>query len=177
MINSYYQQPRKTRWIKWIILVFLLTIAAFLTYATILYNGIQKDKHAGFSETEKIVLRETDLVEINDIKRYHGEFAYHIVFGQTEDNEHKIVFIPLTNKEQDLITVDQNEIISQQTLKNQLKKECDTCKIISIIPGIEENELLWELTYVDASDRYVLEYVSIYDATQYEQFRFKRLYK
>lgn len=177
MINSYYQQPRKTRWIKWIILVFLLTIAAFLTYATILYNDIQKDKHTGFSETEKIVLRETDLVEINDIKRYHGEFAYHIVFGQTEDNEHKIVFIPLTNKEQDLITVDQNEIISQQTLENQLKKECDTCKIISIIPGIEENELLWELTYVDASDRYVLEYVSIYDATQYEQFRFKRLYK
>lgn len=177
MINSYYEQPRKSTWVKWVVLILLLAILAFLTYAIILYNHIQQDKQAGFTETKEIVLRETDLIEIHDMKSYQGEFAYHIVFGHTESNENKIVFVPLTNEEQDLIVVEQSEIISEQTLEKQLQKECNTCKIISISPGIEDDELLWELTYVDDSDRYVLEYVSLYDATHYEQFRFKRLYK
>ncbi|HLQ97713.1 MAG TPA: DUF5590 domain-containing protein [Candidatus Dormibacteraeota bacterium] len=177
MINSYFQQPQKSSWIKWAIIIALLAMLALLTYVMILYTNIQQDKQAGFSETEKIVLRDTDLVEVTDMMRYHGEFAYHIVFGVTEDNQEKIVFVPITKEDQDLVSVDQTEIISKQTLEKQLQNECDTCKIISIIPGIEDDELLWELTYVDDSNRYVLEYVSIYDATQYEQFRFKRLYK
>lgn len=177
MRHSYYQQREKSTWTKWIFLALLLIILACLTYLIVFYNNIQQDKQEGFTDTKDIVLRDTDLVEINEIERYHGEFAYHIVFGQTENNEEKIVFVPLIKDEQDLITIDQSEIVSKETLITQLQNECSTCKIISIIPGIEDNDLLWELTYVDASDRYVLEYVSIYDATQYEQFRFKRSYK
>src|SRR5690625_3105891 len=177
MRTSYYQQQQKSTWIKWVMIILLVIILAFLTYMIVLYNNIQQDKQAGFSETKEIVLRETELTEISEIDRYHGEFAYHVVFGSTEDNEHKMVYVPLTNEEQDLITIDQSEIVSKETLENQLQNECNTCKIISIIPGMEDNEPLWELTYVDASDRYVLEYVSLYDATQYEQFRFTQSYK
>lgn len=177
MRTSYYQQPQKSAWVKWVIIILLLIVLAFLTYLIVLYNNIQKDKQDGFSETEELILRDTDLVEISKIERYHGEHAYHVVFGQTENHEDKIVYVPLTDEEQDLIIVDQSEIVSKEQIENQLQNECNTCKIISIIPGIEDDELLWELTYVDASDRYVLEYVSLYDATQYEQFRFTRLYK
>lgn len=177
MINSYYQQSQKGSWLKWVILIAMLAVLALFIYIIVLYIHIQQDKQTGFSETEKILLNHTELVAIDDIVRYHGEFAYHIVFGHTENNQDKIVFVPLNKEDQDLITIDQTEIISKQSLEKQLQNECETCKIISIVPGIEDQDPLWELTYVDASNRYVLEYLSIYDATQLEQFRFKRLYK
>lgn len=177
MRTSYYEQPQKSTWVKWVMIFLLLTIIALLTYMIILYNDIQEDRQIGFSETKKIVLRDTDLVEITEIQRYHGEFAYHIVFGHTENNEQQIVYVPLTNAEEELMIVNKSDIVPKESIEKQLQNECNTCKIISIIPGIEDNELLWELTYVDASERYVLEYVSIYDATPYEQFRFTRLYK
>lgn len=177
MRTSFDQQSQKSTWVKWTLIILLLIIIASTAYMIVIYNQIQQDKKTGFTETEEIVLQETDLVEISDIERYHGEAAYHIVFGKTENDEHKIVYVPLTNDEQDLITIDQSEMISKETLENQLQNECNTCKIISIIPGIENSELLWELTYVDDSGRYVLEYVSIHDGTQYEQFRFTQTYK
>lgn len=177
MRTTYSQQSEKSTWIKWVFIFLLLVILACLSYLMVLYHHIQQDKEAGFDETKEIVLRDTDLIEINDIERYHGENAYHIVFGYTENNEEKLVYVPLTNEDDDLITIDQSEIISKKTVENQLINECNGCKIISIIPGIEDNELLWELTYVDDLGRYVLEYISLYDATQYEQYRFTRMYK
>lgn len=177
MRTSYYQGSRKPKWVKWGFISLLIITLSCLIYMIVLYNNIQRDKKAGFTETEEIILHETDLIKINDIERYHGENAYHIVFGQTENNEHKIVYVPLNDEDHDLIIIDQSEIMSQASIEKQLQKQCNTCKIISIVPGIEDNELLWELTYIDDSNRYVLEYVEIYDGTQYEQFRFTEMYK
>lgn len=177
MRTTYYQQSKKSTWVKWVFVALLLVIIACLSYLIGLYHNIQQDKQAGFDETKEIVLRETDLIGINNIERYHGKNAYHIVFGYTENNVDKIVYVPLTNEEEDLMIIDQAEIVSKKTIENQLINECNKCKIISIIPGVEDDELLWELTYVDDLDRYVLEYLSLYDATQSEQYRFRRMYK
>lgn len=179
MRTAYYQQSRKSPWFKWVLVGILLIILACLTYLIVMYNSIQQDKQTGFNETKEMVLQQTDIAEINNIKRYHGEHAYHIVFGQTDNNEKQIVFVPLTkeNEEENFTVIDQADIISQEAIEEKLQNECNTCKIISIIPAMEDEELLWELTYVDDSNRYVLEYLSLYDATQYEQFRFKQMYK
>ena len=177
---EYNQRSRSPKWLKWFLSSVLLVIIICFVYGIFLYYNIQKDKTAGFSETKEMILQDTELVNIQNIERYHGESSYHVVFGETEESEKKIVFVPLEkdkeNKE-DLIIIDQTEITSKEAMQSQWQKQCDNCELVKITPGIENNEPLWEITYIDNSKRYVLEYLSIYDGTQQEQFRFTRMFK
>ncbi|WP_377559121.1 DUF5590 domain-containing protein [Ornithinibacillus salinisoli] len=138
------------------------------------------NKTEGFAETKEKVIDSTDIVEVNDIIRFHGNEYYHIVSGKTNKDIKQFVFVPITEdkeKKDEYIIIDQDDILSHDSIKRDWQNNCNDCNLIKIIPAIIEENPLWEITYTDDSNRYVMDYVSIYDGSQYEQLRLRKTFK
>ncbi|SRR5690625_3471083 len=163
---------------KWSLLLFIVLLGACLVYFIYLYFDIQANKTEGFDEAKQIALQNTTLVDVDQIVRFHGDEPYYVLFGKSAEDEELLVFVPFNYEPDDpLIVVNQLEIMSEHTIINSWEQECHQCKFIKITPGILNDEPLWELMYIDSSDRYVLDYVSMYDGSPYEQLRFKTMFQ
>lgn len=159
------------------LIVFLIIALIVLVYFIYTYNAIQQSKQSGFAKTKSDVLKQTELVEIDHVERFQEIDEYHIVFGKTEENEEQIVFVPKTNEDEELTIVNLTDIISKEEIEKQWLSQCKQCKLISIKPAILNQTPLWELTYYDDSNRYVFDYVSLYDGSDFEKIRFQRKFK
>lgn len=178
MRNRYTSQSNVPNWLKWSLGIFCFILIVGSIYGIFLYKSIQKNKVAGFAETEEKVLSETELTVIDDIYRFHGEEAFHILFGKSKDGKKKIVFLPLEDKGKDkkMTIIDESKIIQKQTILNQWHSQCEKCDFKKIQPAMIDDKPLWEVTYIDKAGRYTFDYLSIYDGSRYEQLRFKQMY-
>jgi uncharacterized protein YpmB len=160
----------------WGSIILLILFISAVVYSIFLYQDIMESKTAGFTETESQILNATTLVSIDKIEQFNGDESYHVVFGKNEANEQKIIFYPLEGNEKNLTVLDESEIISEQTITSSWQDACSGCELIKAVPAIKDENILWEVTYTDESDRYILDYLSIYDGTRYEQYRFTQMF-
>lgn len=156
-------------------IAFLILIILCIIYFVFLYYKIDRDKTAGYSNVENSVLQEGAITKVHEISRFHGDKAYYVVFGEDNSGEKRIVFVPF-EKDEELTVVDQQDIVSKEDILEKWQQECTDCKLIRVTPGLIDDNPLWEITYIDSSNRYVFDYLSIYDGSQYEQLRFKKMF-
>src|SRR5699024_12083911 len=107
-------------WLKWSFWIICLIFILGSIYSVFLYKTIQKNKLAGFAETEEQVLRETELTVIDDIHRFHGEDTFHILFGTTKEGKKKIIFTSLQDNVKTYTFIDDSEIIHNESILNKL---------------------------------------------------------
>ncbi|WP_200411216.1 cell wall elongation regulator TseB-like domain-containing protein [Virgibacillus salexigens] len=170
--SSLYTGPK---WLTWSLLIIIIFLISCFIYMIYLYIDLKDSKTAGYEETKQQLLKANTLNDISKVETFHGDEAYHVVFG-TDDQQDKIIFYPLEGKEKNLTTVNQSEIISKDAIINEWEQQCSDCELVKVTPALVEDNKLWELTYIDASNRYVLDYVSIYDGSRYEQYRLKSMF-
>ncbi|MFC3038905.1 DUF5590 domain-containing protein [Virgibacillus xinjiangensis] len=164
-------------WIKWGA-VALITIAIIgVVFAAVLYYGIQQELTETMAETEQVLLDATSLQEIDMIEQFNGSEAFHVVYGRNGEDEEKIIFYPLEGKEKNLTTIDRSEIIPKDEIADTWKNDCNECELVQIVPALVDGEELWEITYWDKSNRYVFDYVSIYDGSPYEMYRLDPIFE
>lgn len=173
-----YTQSSTTSWLKWALLAICLVLVACFIYAAFLYHHIQESKQAGFSETKDRVLKNTELTEIEHLSRFQGKTGYHIVFGSTKDHREEMVFVPVNHrKDSEKVTIiNTKDIINKQNITRQWKSQCNQCELVKITPAMVDKKPLWEVTYKDNADRYVMDYLSIYDGERFQQLRFKSMF-
>lgn len=156
--------------------IFVLLFISGMSYGIFLYMDLNKERTAGHEETEKELLNQTNLTDIIKIENFNGEEPYHVVYGEDEDNEKQIVFYPLEGNEKTITTVDASEVISDRNMLSMWQEECNSCELVKITPALLEDDILWELVYYDEENRYVFDYRSIYDGSQYEEIRYLRTF-
>ncbi|MFD2630661.1 cell wall elongation regulator TseB-like domain-containing protein [Oceanobacillus kapialis] len=172
--SSRYTRPR---WLIWSLLLVGIVVIAVGIYAAFLYQDLNKSRTAGYDTTKEQVLSATSVTEVEKVVTFNGAESYHVVFGHTEENEGRLIFYPLKGNEKTLTTITEQEMISEDQMLQQWRNSCNDCELIKIVPGIIEEEVLWEITYRDAADRYVLDYYAIADGSQYEQYRLNQMFK
>ncbi|WP_245843784.1 DUF5590 domain-containing protein [Oceanobacillus rekensis] len=160
----------------WSSILLLVIILACIIYAVYLYNDLYNSKTAGFDETKEQILNQTSIAEIEKIEQYNGSSPYHVVFALNEANEEKLIFYPVEGKEKELTTINRSEIITAEEVLSLWQAQCNECELVKINPALENNEPLWEITYHDNQNRYVMEYLSIYDGAPVESYRFKKMF-
>ncbi len=161
------------KWSKWILLGICVLLIGFFIYMITFYQGLVRTKAEGIPAAEAQMLEASELTEINQINKYQGKQFYMIGFGETKDKQKKIIFLP-EKKNKKPIIIDADETIQKEKITNIWRETCDACALIKITPAMESKKPLWEITYIDRSNSYVFEYLSMYDGSQYEQFRFSR---
>ncbi|MBC5637049.1 DUF5590 domain-containing protein [Ornithinibacillus sp. BX22] len=162
-------------WTKWVIFALIIVVVAILIFLSVLYNNIEKSKTNGFENAEKRVIEETEVIEVVETMRYHGDTLHYIVTGTTEDNGSLMVFVP-DDEEDKLTTINEDEIIPVESIRQSWQQTCTNCVFIKIVPAITDHNPLWEITYYDEAGRYVMDYVSMFDGSKYEEFRFKKMF-
>ncbi|WP_158701733.1 cell wall elongation regulator TseB-like domain-containing protein [Lentibacillus sp. Marseille-P4043] len=172
-----YSQSIVPSWLKWILLIICLVLISCLIYIGFLYHSIQESKNAGFNDTKERVLKNTELTEIDRISKFQGKKTYHILFGSTNDQDEKIVFVPIpSSKSENITIIDASDILHEQNVIDQWQEQCKKCELIDVTPAMIENKALWEVTYKDSSDRYTFDYLSIYDGSRFQQIRLKSMF-
>jgi len=166
----------RPKWLLWSSVVILIIFLACFSYGVYLYNNLYDSKTAGFNDTSQHILNQTAITEIEKIEQYNGSASFHVIFGKNAEDEEKLIFYPLEGNEKSLTTIDRDEIIPEEDIVNQWQSSCDGCEIVKVTPALENNEALWEITYKD-KNQYAIEYVSIYDGSPVEQYRFTRMFK
>lgn len=135
---------------------------------------LNEERTKGFSKTQRDLIQQTSITDIEKIEKFNGEQAYHVVYGKTEDGSEKIIFYPLAGSEKQLTTVDADEILPESKMIGMWQSECPSCQLVKATPALLDNELLWELVYYDEENHYVFDYRSIYDGSHYEDIRYLR---
>jgi uncharacterized protein YpmB len=161
---------------KWIIGIFFVLCMVVLVFLIILYNQIQDSKVQGNQEAEQRVIQESTIDQIIKTTRFFGETGYHIIYGKTNDNVVQIAFLP-DKPESNIVVINEEDIVSSDEVQQAWQQDCSSCQLIKIVPAMLKGDPLWEISYEDEANRYVLEYVSMYDGSQYEEFRFKKMFE
>lgn len=52
-----------------------------------------------------------------------------------------------------------------------------TCKLIRTTPALIDDELFWELTYINDTDKYVFDYYTIDNGQLHEQIKLLQMFK
>ncbi|GAB4073601.1 hypothetical protein GCM10028778_11040 [Barrientosiimonas marina] len=150
-----------------------------IIFGVYLYQTIEDSRTADFDRVREQVLKETSLNTVNKIQRYHGEKAYYTVYGKAKKGK-MIVFYPFDTDQAEALTVQQSDMVSKETIRNQWNSECSSCTMIGIDPGVTAEdedgpEPVWEATYKDAKNRYVMALFSIFDGTKIKLQRYNQL--
>src|SRR5699024_1522284 len=138
--------------------------------------------------------------KINKIYVFQNNIIYYIAYGKSDDNESLIAFVPKSiakkDKEKendekqeknernkaddeemkDIITVKGSDMLSKENIEAKWKEECDQCTLKSSAPAMIDDTPLWELTYFDSNNRFVMEYRQLEDGDVYEQLKMNRKY-
>ncbi|MEI3604758.1 DUF5590 domain-containing protein [Pseudogracilibacillus sp. SE30717A] len=168
-------------WLNWkriFILVAVLLFLLILTFFIYTYIQIEKSKITDGEKTEQFVLNETDLTKIDEIYQFQEKEAFHILLGSDGNGKQSFVFVPLKKSltKNDLIILPVNDLVSIEQIENEWQKNCSQCTLLHSSPAMIDEHPLWELTYTDHSNRYVIEYISLKDGTTFEQLKLLRKY-
>lgn len=169
---------KRINWKKIIsVFIFILFIISIF-YLIHIYRTIQHSKITHFAESENVILNETNITSIDKVYQFQAEDSYHIAFGRDDKEKEWIVFVPMKRKvtKTDLVLLESDKVLSQEQIEATWQKQCEGCTLTGSSPAMIKKKPLWELTYNDASNRYVIEYISLQDGSIYEQIRLLRKY-
>ncbi|MGP4075295.1 cell wall elongation regulator TseB-like domain-containing protein [Halobacillus sp. K22] len=160
-------------WLKW---SFIIIGALFIlsgALAVWMYLSINQDLHAGEEAAQELALNRTELAKVENVSSYHGKKKVHIVKGKTQEGTEGLIFIDLSerkilNKQMDL------DIVAEQQLKQSWRADCQNCVFKNIQLGYEEEQPVYELTYVDSQNRYVFDYFNLNGERFELRFAFKQ---
>lgn len=173
---------QKTIMFNWknVLMYFLLfLIVLVVIYFFLLYRQIGLSKETGFKEAEQFVLANADIEKINNITYFQEEEGYIILEGEDKKAQTWFIYLPDEKnpsvEKMKLVSFKDNK--SQEEIESLWFNECNQCTLIRSVPALVNNKPMWEITYTDHANRYVIEYRLFTDGTTYEQLRLSTKYK
>ncbi|MDQ0218957.1 peptidase [Peribacillus cavernae] len=154
---------------KWLIVsaIIVVVFIGFTAGAYINALGPKKDAaRESFQSARKI----SGLVTMDEFYIYNGKDSYNVVIGKTKDGEKKVVWLPNDNKKKP-VTENYHDGKSEKEILQIAEKQLHPEKIISVKLGMESSTPLWEVTYLDESNRYNYDY---YDFQSGEWLKYYR---
>lgn len=160
-------------WLKWGTLILGIIILLTLSLAIWIYVDANSDRTAGHEDAAALAEQETELTRVEHISTYYGDREVHIVQGVNEADENGLVFIDLAEKTV-LEEIFPTNALPIEEVKKQWENTCDSCTFRDIQYGYEENEPVYELTYIDGQNRYVMDYFTLRGDSFDQRFAFKK---
>ncbi|SOC19882.1 uncharacterized protein YpmB [Ureibacillus xyleni] len=144
---------------NWVIFisVFLLSLSLVISILVIWkadtpFNKIEK-------QAEELAISSGKLSKITDSYVYNGNKPYVTVFGEDEDGKEKALFVPISLEENSIQEIFLQDGITKEQALSVLNNEEKVKKILHTKLGYEEVGPVWEITYMNESEK--LNYVYI----------------
>jgi len=166
----------KNRWVLWTLIVIAVLLLIGIGYSIYLYQIINDSRTAGFDNTKNQIESQTSYQNVHSIQSYYGENSYHVFYASNEDNEERLVFLPLEGEERELIAINTEDMMSEEAILDAWSSSCDTCRFADISPAYEDGQALWEITYHDRDNQFVMDYYSIDGQSLEERYTYNKMF-
>src|SRR5690625_2780856 len=167
MINNKPLAPRIGKLI--IIFLVLAILIGVVLYAIYLYSFIESSRLKDLSITKSKLIQTGQMTEITEMYHFQDKEAYHIFFGLNKDKNNIIIFVPVAQDDDELTVIDTDKTLPEEKAKQRILDECSSCDIIATSPAMIDDRPLWEVTYFDKKNRYVIHSLSFYDVSLFDQ--------
>lgn len=161
------------------ILLLLIVCIGIIIYITTFYRTLVDSKVENRSAIASFVLESNLLKTIEEIDDVQAEERFYIVKGTDKKQIERLIFIPHKEdvKEKDVLKFKTKDLRKQEDIETSWQKECNGCSLKKSNPSMIEKKPLWELAYTDASNRYIIQYISLEDGKIYEQLTLNKKYE
>lgn len=132
------------------IAVFILSLGLIITI--LVFWNANKPFNEIEEKAEKLALSSEVLSTVTKSYVYNGSKPYVTVFGEDEDGEEKVVFVPISLEEEAIQEAYLKDGITEEQALAHLKDEKDIKKILHTKLGYESVGVVWEITYMNNSD-------------------------
>lgn len=170
----------RLNWLNWkrvLILLMLLVLLVGALYAFFFYRHIQDARTDYFEETEAFVKEETSITAVDEIFHFQEAESYYIVYGKDDKGKKWVLFNPGKNKDPEkTMRFPEADMLSEKEIEKEWQADCASCTLKNAVPAMIKEEPLWELTYMDEKNRYILEYRSMEDGSTFEKLTLQRKY-
>ncbi|MDF2606424.1 MAG: peptidase propeptide and domain protein [Bacillales bacterium] len=128
-----------------------------------------------FSKSEYIhkeaIMRAKSDYDINKVIKtstYNGKKQYIAIEALKKNNKKIYVLVPVKGEE--MYAYRSSQGISKKKALEIVKREDDVQKVIKIQLGMEEDNPLWEITYINDNGNYSYYYVNFEDGTFFKRY-------
>ncbi|WP_181348300.1 DUF5590 domain-containing protein [Thalassobacillus sp. CUG 92003] len=160
-------------WVKWVSGGLVLSAMMLLIFLGWFFHSVNEKRTSGFAQSENIALEQTEITGVESVEAYNGGDVIHIVKGLKDGQPSQYVFVSASSGEV-LDTLPRQEAVSESGMVDQWKQSCDGCQLEGSRLAYEDDLPLWELTYEDASGRYVFIYYELSNGDHYQTLSFKK---
>lgn len=144
---------------NWIIFIIGFVLSLTLAISIIVLWQSSAPIHKMEKQATELVLSSNTLEQVTDSYVYNGNKPYVTVFGVDKKGKEKAIFVPITLEEKAMQEVSLEDGITLDQALSVLNDEKDVKKILHTKLGYEEVGPVWEITYMNESDK--LNYVYI----------------
>ncbi|AOH55489.1 DUF5590 domain-containing protein [Peribacillus muralis] len=141
---------------KWLIIASILVLCFIGFVGGAYIKALQPKKEAGSAAFKK-AREEAGLRTMDDFYLYNGQDSYSVIIGKGENGTKKVVWLP-EDKKKKLVVEDYKDGKSKKEILRIAEEKLNPQKIISVKLGMEKNVPLWEVTYLDESERFNYDY-------------------
>ncbi|WP_027107494.1 DUF5590 domain-containing protein [Lacticigenium naphthae] len=134
---------------KKIILGISVLLALFVLGVIAVYHSTQSPYNSARTQAESYVRKKTDLTEFEDFYWYNGEETFFAVIGNDAENKKLIAIIESESGK--VTTHDAEESLTEQEAIALTKQEKNPAEILQARIGMENNEPVWEVSYLSES--------------------------
>ena len=110
-------------------------------------------------QAEDLAISSKSLVVVSNSYIYNGNKPYITVFGEDEYGKEKAIFVPISLEEDLIQEVFLQDGITEQQALSVINNETNVKEILHTKLGYEEAGAVWEICYINESDK--LNYVYI----------------
>ncbi|WP_128894399.1 cell wall elongation regulator TseB-like domain-containing protein [Longirhabdus pacifica] len=157
---------------KGIVYSIVLAIAIVFILLYMWYRSIMTDRWSLEEQAERLVLQETDVVEISEVTMFTGEQVIAAVFGNNDQAQETVVWV---SKDAGIIhQALLKDSINEQQMREQVLQADSDKQIIRVVPGTLREQYVWEVYYSkeeEGNERYYYDFYLFSDGTWLETYR------
>src|SRR5699024_2569270 len=108
---------------------------------------------------------------VTDVDYFADEETYDIIYGKDENDKKYFAINPTDNRDKEkLIILKQDDVLSKENIEQKWKSDSKECNLKKTGLTMIDDEVIWELTYIDKEENYIIEYISLEDGSTNEEF-------
>ncbi|RWZ60295.1 hypothetical protein EQV77_03100 [Halobacillus fulvus] len=165
-------QSTVPRWLKWLFLSVGVLLLLGLVFAIWMYAEISQDRIAGYDPAAQIAMDETPLASVDEVTAYYGDQTVHIVQGQLEEGDPAVIYVDV--EAESVLEMITEDALTLEEFTTAWQQACGNCSFEHVQYGYEEQQPVFEVTYVDDQNRYVFDYFQLNGESFDQRFAFRQ---
>lgn len=154
---------------KWVIFISVFTVSLCLILSLFVLWKAGQPFSVEQAKAEKLALQEDKLTEVINSEVYSGSNIYITVLGKDQSGEEKAVLIPASRDDLNIEEVLLKNGISKIQAIETVEKEFKVKEVLHTKLGWEQNNAVWEITFLSQNNKLNYVYLFFEDGTWWKR--------